>query len=60
MRSTMNDFKVADLTPYGFIKDLDLIRPVYRPPAAYGHFGRDGEGFTWEQTTKADILRNES
>jgi S-adenosylmethionine synthetase len=49
-----------DLTPYGIIKDLDLIRPVYKPTAAYGHFGRDGEGFTWEQTTKAEILRNES
>jgi S-adenosylmethionine synthetase len=49
-----------DLTPYGIIKDLDLIRPVYKPTAAYGHFGRDGEGFTWEQTTRAEILRNES
>jgi len=49
-----------DLTPYGIIKDLDLIRPVYKPTSAYGHFGRDGEGFTWEQTTRAEILRNES
>jgi S-adenosylmethionine synthetase len=49
-----------DLTPYGIIKDLDLIRPVYRPTAAYGHFGRQGDGFTWEQTTKAEALRNES
>ena len=49
-----------DLTPYGIIKDLDLIRPIYRETAAYGHFGREGEDFSWEQTTRAEALRNES
>lgn len=44
-----------DLRPYGLIKMLDLERPIYRPTAAYGHFGRDG--FPWEQTDKADALR---
>ncbi len=44
-----------DLRPYGLIKMLDLERPIYRPTAAYGHFGRDS--FPWEQTDKADALR---
>lgn len=44
-----------DLRPYGLIKMLDLERPIYRPTAAYGHFGRDA--FPWEQTDKADALR---
>jgi S-adenosylmethionine synthetase len=45
------------LTPAGIIKELRLRRPVYRQTAAYGHFGRDGEGFTWEQTDRAEVLR---
>ncbi|MEJ2515125.1 MAG: methionine adenosyltransferase [Gammaproteobacteria bacterium] len=49
-----------DLTPYGIIRDLELIRPGYRKTAAYGHFGREGENFSWERTDKADVLRNES
>ena len=44
-----------DLRPYGLIKMLDLERPIYRPTAAYGHFGRDE--FPWERTDKADALR---
>lgn len=44
-----------DLRPYGLIKMLDLIRPIYRETAAYGHFGR--EHFPWEQTDKAEALR---
>ncbi len=44
-----------DLTPSGIIAALELTRPVYRSTAAYGHFGR-GE-FTWEQTSKADVLK---
>jgi len=44
-----------DLRPYGLIKMLDLIRPIYRETAAYGHFGRSH--FPWEQTDKADALR---
>lgn len=46
-----------ELTPQGIIKDLNLRRPIYRPTAAYGHFGRDGEGFTWERTDRAEALR---
>jgi len=45
------------LTPKGIIETLDLRRPVYKPTAAYGHFGRSGPGFTWEKTDKADALR---
>jgi len=48
------------LTPKGIIDTLDLRRPVYRPTAAYGHFGRTGPGFTWERTDKADLLRKEA
>jgi S-adenosylmethionine synthetase len=44
-----------DLTPSGIIAALDLTRPIYRSTAAYGHFGR-GE-FTWEQTSKADVIK---
>ena len=46
-----------DLTPAGIIRELNLRRPIYRKTAAYGHFGRTGEGFTWERTDKADALR---
>jgi S-adenosylmethionine synthetase len=45
------------LTPKGIIEALDLRRPVYKPTAAYGHFGRTGPGFTWERTDRADALR---
>ncbi|MEI7558993.1 MAG: methionine adenosyltransferase [Actinomycetes bacterium] len=44
-----------DLRPGAFRRSLDLHRPIYTPTAAYGHFGRDG--FTWEETNKADELR---
>lgn len=46
-----------DLTPYGLIKMLNLIRPIYKKTAAYGHFGREDPDFTWEATDKADALR---
>jgi len=46
-----------DLTPYGLIKMLNLIRPIYQQTAAYGHFGREIADFTWEATDKADALR---
>ncbi len=52
--------KHFDLTPRGIIETLDLLRPIYRPTAAYGHFGRTGEGFTWERTDKADDLANDA
>jgi S-adenosylmethionine synthetase len=45
------------LTPNGIIEDLRLRRPIYRTTAAYGHFGRDDEAFTWESTDKAEALR---
>ncbi len=46
-----------DLRPGAFREELRLHRPVFRQTAAYGHFGREGEGFTWEETTKAEALR---
>lgn len=49
--------KHFDLTPKGIIKELDLLKPIYQKTAAYGHFGR--EEFTWEKTSKADILAKE-
>ncbi|MBS1840052.1 MAG: methionine adenosyltransferase [Acidobacteria bacterium] len=45
------------LTPKGIIETLDLRRPIYKPTAAYGHFGRSGPGFSWEKTDRADALR---
>lgn len=45
-----------DLTPKGLIAMLDLKRPIYQPTAAYGHFGREEDAFTWEKTDKADVL----
>lgn len=49
--------EVFDLSPAGIIKTLDLLNPIYQETAAYGHFGRDGAGFTWEKTDKADELQ---
>ena len=46
-----------DLTPYGIIKTLDLIKPIYTPLAAYGHMGREDLNVSWEKTDKADELR---
>jgi S-adenosylmethionine synthetase len=46
-----------DLTPYGIITTLDLIRPIYTPLAAYGHMGREDLNVSWEKTDKADELR---
>ncbi|MEW5939265.1 MAG: methionine adenosyltransferase [Chloroflexota bacterium] len=47
-----------DLRPGAIIRDLNLRRPIYRKTAAYGHFGRDDIQFPWEETNKADTLRN--
>ncbi len=47
-----------DLRPKGLIKMLDLLRPIYTDTAAYGHFGREEENFTWERIDKADMLRD--
>ncbi len=46
-----------DLTPYGISEMLDLVRPIYRKTAAYGHFGRELPEFSWEKTDRADALR---
>ena len=46
-----------DLRPYGILRMLDLIRPIYKPTAAYGHFGREDIDLSWEKTNKADALR---
>ena len=45
------------MTPKGIIEALNLRRPIYKATAAYGHFGRDEDGFTWEKTDKAESLR---
>ena len=45
-----------DLRPRGIIEMLDLLRPIYRPTAAYGHFGREEENFTWEKTDRTSVL----
>ncbi len=47
-----------DLTPKGIIETLDLLRPIYRKTAAYGHFGRELPEFTWEKTDKAEAVRS--
>ncbi|MEU3067195.1 methionine adenosyltransferase [Streptomyces sp. NPDC006906] len=49
--------QVFDLRPAAIIRDLDLLRPIYARTAAYGHFGRELEEFTWERTDRADALR---
>jgi S-adenosylmethionine synthetase len=49
--------KVFDMKPAGIIKTLDLKRPIYRQTAAYGHFGRTENGFSWEKTDKAQLLK---
>jgi len=49
--------KVFDLRPRAIIHDLDLLRPIYRQLAAYGHFGRDDLDLTWERTDRTDALK---
>ncbi len=49
--------EVFDLRPAAIIRDLDLLRPIYRRTAAYGHFGRPLPEFAWERTDRADALR---
>ena len=50
-------YELFDLTPGGIIRDLKLRRPYYKQTAAYGHFGRDEEGFTWEEVDKVEALK---
>ena len=49
--------ELFDLSPKGIIDSLDLLRPIYRQTAAYGHFGREEEGFTWELTDRAQEIK---
>ncbi len=49
-----------DLTPQGMIQSLDLLRPIYRKTACYGHFGRTEPEFSWEQTDKAQALKKQA
>jgi len=46
------------LRPKGLIKMLDLLKPIYLPTAAYGHFGRQDIALSWEQTDKAEALKS--
>jgi len=46
-----------DLRPGAILRDLDLRRPIYSKTAAYGHFGRDDDDFSWERTDRAEELR---
>ena len=50
--------KVFDLSPPGIIEELKLRRPIYRDTAAFGHFGRSGDGFTWEKTDRVDDIKS--
>lgn len=49
-----------NLTPKGMIRTLDLLRPIYKKTACYGHFGRNEEEFTWEKLDKVDVLRKDA
>lgn len=49
---------VFDLRPYGIVTMLDLLHPIYQTTAAYGHFGRDEDGFHWERTDKISELKD--
>jgi S-adenosylmethionine synthetase len=49
--------ELFDLSPKGIIESLDLLRPIYRKTAAYGHFGREEEGFTWERTDRVEEIK---
>ncbi len=49
--------EVFSLTPKGIIESLDLLRPIYRKTASYGHFGREDEGFSWERRDKVEDIK---
>ena len=49
---------VFDLRPAAIVRDLDLKRPIYRDTAAYGHFGRPLDTFTWEHTSRLDDFKS--
>jgi len=58
LKEIIND--VFDLRPAAIIEYLDLLRPIYRKTAAYGHFGRNEPEFSWEKTNMADVLRDKA
>jgi S-adenosylmethionine synthetase len=51
--------KHFDMRPKAIIDQLNLLRPIYKKTAVFGHFGREEPEFTWEQTDKAEVLRKE-
>ena len=59
-RITASINEIFDLRPAAILRDLDLRRPIFRPTASYGHFGRESSGdlFTWERTDRVDELRS--
>ena len=50
--------ELFDLTPKGIIESLDLLKPIYRKTAAYGHFGREEDGFSWEKLDRVDDIKS--
>jgi len=52
--------RTFSLRPAAIIRQLDLLRPIYRKTASYGHFGRNEPEFTWERTDRAEELRREA
>ena len=50
--------ELFDLTPKGIMESLNLLRPIYRKTAAYGHFGREDEDFTWEKTDRVEAIQS--
>jgi len=61
----MSDQKIADIVienfdfrPSKIIEKLDLLKPIYRATASYGHFGREEEGFTWEKLDMVEKLKS--
>tara|TARA_B100000700_G_C14205084_1_gene472112 strand:- start:175 stop:495 length:321 start_codon:yes stop_codon:yes gene_type:complete len=46
-----------DCTPRGIIEELDLLKPIYRKTASYGHFGRNDQGFKWEEVNKSELIK---
>jgi S-adenosylmethionine synthetase len=51
---------VFDLRPAAIIEHLDLLRPIYRKTAAYGHFGRNDPEFSWENTDMAEVIKEKA
>jgi S-adenosylmethionine synthetase len=50
--------ELFNLTPEGIIGELELLKPIYRQTATYGHFGREDIGFSWEKTDRVDEIKS--